>query len=390
MINQTLIWLLMLPPVLAIIIYAVRRRSYPDSWMPCLIFGFVGLLLVSLLFFASKGTQTSDVEIWNGKVVSKERNHGTYEESYECNCRNVTETYTETQYYTDSKGKSQSRTVTKTRTKKVCQTCYRTHYTVKWECNTTVGSYTIDSEDSLSSLVYNTKDPARYTSIKVGDPAAKRSSYTNYIQAVPNSLFAPAPSDLKAKFTGLIPPYPDQVFDFYRINRFVTPGWAPADAAQWNQDISLALRDIGPKKQVNLIIVVAKTNDSNYEYALRDAWEGANKNDVVLIIGSMQYPKIDFVRVLSWTKNETFKVELRDAVEAKGSIDRSLVQLTSAQIEKNFERRHMREFAYLEGEIDPPDWMIYLILALVCGGGFAIFWFIPDLVDGGFRRRAYR
>ena len=373
MINQTLLWLLALPVICAIIIY-VTRRDMRDAWLPATIFGVVGLIVVASGFYISKGSQTGDVELWNGQVVSKNRAHGEYTRSYECNC---TETCT---------GSGNNRTCTKT-----CQTCYEDHYTVNWSCATTVGGYTIDAKDWTNRGVYLLPDPPRYTSIQKGDPVAKRMSYVNYVQAVPNSLFTPAAADLKARFANMLPAYPDNVYDFYRVDRFVTVGWAPADKAQWNQDISLGLRELGPKKQVNTIIVVAKTADPSYEYALTDHWEGVNKNDVVLLIGSTQYPKIDFVRVISWTKNENFKVQLRDAVMDKGTIDRSIVPLMFEHVSKNFERRRMREFEYLDGEIDPPDWLVYTLIALVLGGAAAVWFFIPQLVGGGLTmRRRFR
>lgn len=368
MINSTLLWLLAVPVILGIVLYAVRRQ-YPDSWMPCAIYVVVGLILTCGAFYASKGSKTADIEIWNGQVVSKERKHGTYEQPYDCRCRNVT----------TGSGKNQSTT-------RVCDTCYETHYTVNWTCNTTVQPYTIDSKDWTNRGVYLVPDPERYTIIKPGDPVAARKSYVNYIQAVPNSLFNPASADLKAKFKGLIPPYPDQVYDFYRINRFITPGWAPADAAQWNLAISNGLRTLGPKKQVNLIIVIAKTNDVSYEYALTDAWEGVNKNDVVVLIGSTEYPKIDFVRIISWTKNESFKVQLRDEIMNRGKIDQGIVIIALNHIATNFERRHMSEFAYLDGEIDPPDWVVGLVIFVLIGGAIGVWYMIPDWCGGRMRR----
>lgn len=362
MINQTLIWLLALPIVIGIILYILRRDTQ-DAWKAAGAYSVVGVVIVASAFAISKGSKTGDIELWNGQVVSKERKHDTYEQSYTCNC------------VTDPKGNT------------TCQTCYETHYTVEWKCDTTVGEFQIQKEDKTNKRVYRLPDPPRYTIIKPGDPVARRMPYTNYVQAVPNSLFTPAAADLKKKFRGLIPPYPDRVYDFYKVDRFITPGWSPVDEALWNQDISNALREVGPRKQVNAIIVVAKTDDPNYEYALTDAWEGVNKNDVVLLIGSTQYPKIDFVRVISWTKNESFKVQLRDAVQERGTIDRSIIHLMTDHIAKNFERRKMSEFSYLEGEIDPPEWLVIsLILVLLIGAG--IIWYnIPKWFGG---RRRYR
>lgn len=349
--NTTLIWLLAIPICLGLVLFVLTRNKR-DAHIPAGAFAIIGMLVVCLCFFISKGSKIYDTEIWNGQVVSKDRAHGTYEESYECRCKNVRTKNSDGSYST----------------KRVCDTCYRTHYTVTWTAETTVGEFQIGKLDRTTRRVYDEPDPDRYAIIKRGDPAAKEHTYVNYIQAVPNSLFTPAAADLKAKFAGLIPAYPDKIYDFYKVDRFVTAGWNVADAALWNANISNALRELGPKKQVNLIIVVAKTDDVNYEYALRDAWEGANKNDVVLIIGSTQYPKIDFVRVLSWTKNEAFKIQLRDNVMDLGTVHPSIVSLCAAHIEQNFQRRQMKEFEYLEGEIDPPDWLIFVMIGLLVVG----------------------
>lgn len=357
--NQTLIWLLAVPVCLAIAMW-VFTRDKQEAPMLCGAYAIIGIGAVCMCFFISTGSAVGDTEVWNGKVVSKDRDHDTYEESYQCNCRTVTSR--------NSDGTTSSR--------QECDTCYRTHYTVEWTSRTTVGDFQIDKLDRLSSSVYGAPDPRFYTEINVGDPAAKRHHYVNYIQAVPNSLFAPAAGDLKKKFAGLIPAYPDKIYGHYSVDRFLSPGWSVPDAAQWNAKISDVLRDLGPKKQVNLIVVVAKTADTNYEYALRDAWEGANKNDVVVIVGSTEYPKIDFVRVLSWTKSEAFKIQLRDNIMDLGVVHPSIVSICAAHIEQRFQRREMKEFAYLEGEIDPPEWLVVALIVLLIGGAVGAYVFI--------------
>ena len=329
-----------------------------DVLVACAGYTFIAMIVVALAFFISTAAKTYDTEIWNGKVISKDRNHDTYEEAYQCNCRTVSTR--------NSDGTTSSNTQ--------CDTCYRTHYTVEWTARTTVGQFQIDKLDETSRRVYNAPDPHRYTIIKPGDPAARKSQYINYVQAVPESLFAPASKELHQKFKGMIPDYPDKIYDHYKVDHFLSPGWNVADRALWNADIANALRDIGGRKQVNLIVVVAKTNDVGYEYALRDAWEGVNKNDVVLLIGSTEYPKIDFVRVISWTKNEAFKIELRDAVMDKGTIDRSIVDTCTAHIEKNYQRREMKDFEYLP--VDPPDWLVFVLYVLLGAGAVGAYIFI--------------
>ena len=345
--NLTLILMMVLPLLGGLGVWFFTRNS-DAPWFAGPVTAVVGAVVVGVMFAAAYGGAVADIEIWSGKILSKDRVHGTYEESYSCNCS------------TDSKGNTS------------CQTCYRTHYTVDWVCGSSIGKLSIDSRDSTWRSVYSTPDPQRYTSINIGDPASKRSAYTNYVQAVPNSLFATSPKELAKRFTALLPPYPDTIFDIYRINRFLSPGFNFPDAAQWNTDISMMLRDLGPAKQVNVIVVIAKTTDPDYQFALRDHWEGVNKNDVVLVIGSEDGAKINFVSVLSWTKNELFKIQLADTVNDMGTIDRTkIIPAIGAQVAKNFERRHMSEFAYLKGEINPPTWLI-LITVLVLIAGYVV------------------
>lgn len=344
--HMTLLWMLALPIFGGLGLYAWMKTENTDTpWFAPILAALPGMAVVGLVFALSYGGAVMDTEVWSGQITGKTRVHDTYEESYECNCT------------TDSKGN------------RSCSTCYRTHYTVKWDAQSTIGTFHIDSKDSTWRSVYQTPDPARYTTVAVGDPCSDTHAYTNYVQAVPSSLFSAAPKDLHVRFANMLPKYPDQIYDLYKINRFVQVGFNFTDSAQWNQDIAMMLRVLGPKKQANVIVVVAKTTDTDYEYALRDAWEGVNKNDIVLLIASENGRDIAYTRVLSWTKNEIFRVELNDRIREIGVIDRTrIMPALEAQIAKNFERRHMAEFAYLKGEIDPPMWLILTtILLLVIG-----------------------
>lgn len=343
MINSTLIWFLLLPVLCGIGIWFFTERT-KDAAIACGIYAVIAMVLIGISFLVSSGVATSDTEIWNGKITGKDRVHGSYIRSYSCNCS------------TDSKGNQ------------TCQTCYENHYTVHWTAKSTIGTFGIDSADWTSSGVYALPDPARYRSVIIGEPCSRQHSYTNYVQAVPSSLFTPSARSLKEKFGGLLPAYPDGVHDIYRNNHFLTPGYSTPDAPAWNAGLAEILKELGPKKQVNTIVVIAKTSDPDYTYALRDAWEGANKNDVVLVIGSAVWPKIDFVDVISWTKNELFKVQLRDRVQAIGVIQsQPIIEALENQISTNFERRRMREFEYLKAEIDPPLWLLILLGTLVVG-----------------------
>ena len=341
-----MIWFMLIPLVLAGgIAMFLKNRGLRESVVPAVIVLLIGSLLTVAAFLISSGVQTSDTEIWNGKVLNKERVHGEYQRSYSCNCRQV------------CSGSGQNRSCS---TK--CDTCYEDRYTVTWNCNTTVGEYEIAKEDWGNRRVYDLPNPNRWIEIQPGQPVAKAMSYTNYVQAVPQALFTPSSAAL-VKFNDLIPAYPDRPFDFYKINRFLSPGISVPDAGKWNEDIGNMLADRGPSKQVNVVIVAAKTADPNYEFALRTAWDNANKNDVVVVMGTPEWPKIEWVRIITWSKSEIFKVELRDTIHSLTVADRErVIPVIAAQIDKNFVRRSMKEFKYLENEIDPPSWVLMLLV----------------------------
>jgi hypothetical protein len=356
MINITLLWLLLVPVFLAAVVFMTVEHVMDirvlsgKIWAAGLTFG--ACLAITLVTFSLLiGEQTADVEIWNGKTVSKQRVEGEYQRPYECMCRD------------ECRGIGQNRTCTR-----VCQTCYEQHYTVHWYCDTTLGRYTIHSVDETTRRVYDYPDPDRWVSIKPDEPVAKAMPYTNYIQAVPNSLFTPAAADLKAKFAHMLPKYPDSPYDIYRLDRFIPVGVPVPEIPQWNWDLGVMLNDLGPAKQVNVIIVVVNTADPNYEYALRDAWDNGNKNDVIVVMGMTQYPKIEWVRIITWSKSEIFKVQLRDRLLDLGTIENraQVLQTISSEISSTYVRRRMREFAYLKGEIDLPVWVTWTLVVGQC------------------------
>lgn len=310
--------------------------------------GVLGVLIAIGGFYGGVAGAAADTEILSGHVTGKTRKHDTYEDPYDCNCKKVREC--------SGTGSKQSCS-----TSNKCDTCYETHYTVKWDVQSTVGDFRIADKDSTSRLIYVYPDPPRWMNVQTGDAAAKTHTYMNYVQAVQSSLFTKDAKAEQAKFATLIPAYPDKIYDLYKIDRFLSPGYSINDAASWNADIGNMLRTLGREKQVNAIVVIAKTDDPKYEFALSTAWEGANKNDVVLVLGVKTWPKIDFVRVISWSTSTMFNVELRDEVMKLGEINRiQIMTALESNIRKSFVRKQMKDFEYLSIEVSPPTWLIAL------------------------------
>ena len=338
MVNTTLLFLLLIPVILSVISYPIlAKRMGVGEAIGFSIGGvFVAALILTLAVVGGKGYKMADIEIWNGEIVSKERIHDTYEQSYECGCT------------TDSKG-NQS-----------CSTCYETHYTVEWKAFSNIEDFRINKLDRTSRRVYDEPDPPFYATIQKGDPVAVKKRYKNYIKAVPESILRPTPSDLKAKYASSIPAYPIGVYNHYNLDRVVPVGVNVPNLHEWNKALAQKLKTLGPMFQANVVLVLTKFDDPNYFYALQDAWLNGKKNDIVVVMGVPYFPaKPTWVNIMALTKTDLFQVQLRDALLDLETLDPTVVVNTiDKQVRANFKRRSMKEFQYLESEIDPPVWLV--------------------------------
>ncbi|HEY4519607.1 MAG TPA: hypothetical protein VJH33_01030 [Candidatus Paceibacterota bacterium] len=296
--------------------------------------GLVGLLVVAI-FYAGHYAQTADTEIWNGAVTGKEKEWTSCEHSYSCNCRESC----------SGSGKDRS-------CSEVCDTCYEHSNDWNWKVRTTIGNFNISRIDSRGS-----KEPPRWSKVASGQPVAFEKPYVNYIKAVPESLFH-FNSSLKEQHEKLLVRYP-RVFDYHYANRVIPVGVTLPDIEAWNYELALMLRELGPKKQANIVLIVVKTPDQGYAHAIEAHWLGGKKNDVVVVLGVPEYPNIGWAYIMSWTDSQIFKVQLRDALLALGTVEKDAVLRTIHQhVATTFVRKPMADFAYLKDEIRPPTWVI--------------------------------
>src|SRR5579859_260812 len=363
MINVDLLWYLIVPFLFTIgTIFILHKFVAGINLKQSVGAAAIGLVITAGItaraFYAGKGSKTADNEIWNGEMLSKARVHGSYVRSYSCNC------------YTTCSGSGKNRSCSQT-----CQTCYEDHYTVKWGCDSNIGHFGIDSKDWTSSSVYLVPDPPRYTIIQKGDPVAVEHSYTNYIKAVPETLFRPIQASLKTQFMGKIPEYPIEVYDFYHVNRVLAVDVPVPNIQQWNDKLAEALKKLGPAKQANAVIVITKYGP-DYFYALQDAWLNGKKNDIVLVIGAPEFPgKAAWVKIMALTQDDIFQVKLRDDILALDSLTAdSVIDTLTKEAYATFKRKHMHDFEYLNAEIDPPAWVMVVTMILITGV-YLGFWF---------------
>jgi hypothetical protein len=304
-----------------------------------------------------------DTEIWNGEITKKVREEVSCQHSYSCNCT------------TDKDGRQS------------CQTCYEHTYDVDWKLENTAGKDIKIRRVDQQGI----DEPPRFTEAHSGDPVSQDHYFVNYVMGAKDSLFnTREQKTLIARYQSVIPSYPDNIYDYYKINRVLLVGNVPMDELKhnaWNQQLSLMLRPLGPRKQVNVIIVLTTVQDPNFANALRAAWLGGKKNDVVAVIGTSHYPKIDWARVFSWTDNEAFKIQLADALQDQGTLDPvDTTTLIGGWVNRDFHRKHMKDFNYLAWE-STPSMSACVIIALLSlaatAAGIILFLHKP-------RRRRYR
>ena len=288
-----------------------------------LIVAIISLLLPIGVISGGMFSQVADTEIWNGKVTSKVRDKVSCRHSYQCNCR------------TTGSGKNQSTT---------CDTCYEHSYDIDWDVHSTVGTYSIATLDRQGL-----REPPRWTATAVGDPASKTHTFVNYIKGAKHNVL----NREGTKISYAMPVYPANVFDYYKINRAVSVDNAMPNLTVWSDQISLALRDLGPSKQLNIVMVFTK-NPEVYADQLNAAWLGGKKNDVIIVIGTTDHVKADWIKVLSWSKREDFKIDIREALIGVDLVAAPVMQVIATTLNKSFERRHMAEFDYLKYDIAPP------------------------------------
>ena len=302
-------------------------------------------IMVAILvsgYFIAKAGQTSDVELLNGFITQK--THGTEGccHSYPCNCRE------------SCSGSGKNTTCTT-----ICDTCYLHSYDVYWAARSSTGHTVYYNSCNDPS----TSEPARWTKIYEREPTAVESDYTSWIKGNPESVLRI--SGIKDKYLNIIPNYPS-VYDHYRVNRFLVQKANISEIDDYNKRLDEINSRLGAKKQVNIIVIVANT-DEKFLHAVREAWLGGKKNDLIVIIGS-DGDKINWSGVLSWTKNEEIKISIRDQINGLETFDGfKILNIIEREVEDKFVRRPMADFEYLASTIEPPGWAIILLFIIGLG-----------------------
>jgi hypothetical protein len=329
-----------LPIVVMLIVKVIFSATI--SWREAALQVFTPILISSVLIYSSVAGQSSDVEIWNGEVVSKARVHDYWLESYDCNC------------VTTCSGTSPNESCTE-----VCETCYTDHYTADWNVQSNIGTnFKVGSVDyEYESSRDNAPDPAAFLEAYKGMPCSVEHSYDNWLKAVPDSLFTDhRGSDVT--YAAHMPAYP-KVYSYWHVNRLLMVNGASVPNAK---DIEAQLdewnKTLGVAKQANVIMVVVKDFPATYRYSLERAWKGAKKNDVILLVGTDDNKTITWTDVVTFGHNMGNELMTKDMIGSLldyGKFDTGLIDVAGKIVATRFDREPMANFQYLQELIKPSD-----------------------------------
>lgn len=366
-----------IPAVAGGVIWATGRKVVWGEWVGGSAIGFA---LAGIFHLLAQSGQTADWETLSGELMHG-RHRAAWQEYYE-EAIYRTEYYTTTEFYTDSNGKSRTRTVQKSRRVfshwEPRRRWHKDEFEVSSNIHTTHGIdralyYKIaDSWGGVEPVAgrrrtgeHNSRmiggDPSDYVTRSKGYvwPVTSHRRFENKIKATPTTFsFAKVPDGI-AVF-----PYPDNNNPF-ESNRLL--GTAAKSVNRFAFDQMNAR--LGPKKKVNVILIGFGDRDSMAAHWQEASWVGGKKNDVVICYGGPA-DKPTWARAFGWTEKKTCLRNLETIVLDNGVSTEVLPRIADAIIE-GYVLKDWSKFDYIR--VPAPPWAIwtYLCVAITAQG---LFW----------------
>lgn len=317
--------------IISFTIPTITRLVFPHkvTYKELVLSIFISVVCSLAMLYFIKMFSISDVEIWNGQVTEKFNEHVSCNHSYPCNPRTV---------------------CTGSGAEAVCtieyDTCYEHSYDVDWIVKSNVGSSEINRVDRQGL-----DEPPRWTKSIIGEPYAESYSFTNYIKASPDSLFAGS-EELIKQYANDLPQYPE-INDYYKINRVISKG------VSIDKDLNSKLNEIqkkwGPQKQLNLIpIFLSEAYSQDFFKAIEANWLGGKKNDVIIVTQLSNSGNVNWTRIISRSENKSFDKSIEfDMNQMKEFKTDDFIAILDKNIMEKFNREDFHKYEYLLNEFTP-------------------------------------
>jgi len=167
--------------------------------------------------------------------------------------------------------------------------------------------------------------------------------------------------------------YPE-IYENYKQSHILGSGDETFREAVQNMDALNA--ELGPDKQLKAFILIFKNQSEQAGIMQENYWKGGNKNEFVLTIGVDNNNNIQWAHPFTWSENVAVKSNIRSFVAKQGKLN--LAKVSSymyGELDKNFERKHFKDFNYLTVEPSNRSMTITTILLIIINVCFAV-WFI--------------
>jgi len=121
----------------------------------------------------------------------------------------------------------------------------------------------------------------------------------------------------------------------------------------------------GKEKECRIQIILMKNQPQSSGELLEQYWKGGNMNEFNIAIGIKDgYNRATWCRVISWTENQTLKIETRDYIMLQDTLQLiPTVNWVAKNIAEGFNRKNFEAFKYLK--VDPPLWAVIMVHIIV-------------------------
>jgi hypothetical protein len=220
-------------------------------------------------------------------------------------------------------------------------------------------------------------------------PVSTIHTYTNRVQASSSVYRFPDITPEQAKKKGLYE-YP-AIDGQYQTENVLGPVGKQKNEAE--RYIGFLNATMGRPNQIRLYILVWQNRDRQVAFDQQAYWQGGNKNEFVVCIGTDKQGNVKWCQPFSWTEKENFKVNIRNDVMTQRDKPLDLMKVIRAlemRVPKEWERKQFADFNYLT--VEPPMWMIILTYLLAIGitVGTCYWCHVNDIDSSDSSSRTYR
>lgn len=130
----------------------------------------------------------------------------------------------------------------------------------------------------------------------------------------------------------------------------------------------------GFKKQFRMYLLFYKDQPIEVAFKQRSYWEGGNKNEFVVCVGTDSYGRTKWVKCFSWMDKPALEVRVESWInKTKGkALDlNEFADWMPNQIEQHWERKRFRDFNYLEVELTGTQLMWLMIIVALYNIGIS-------------------